>query len=95
MSKILLGVPVVPKQAAKAMIVTRRASEGGLRLGLLDNTKGNANHLLALLAEGIKRDIQVVSVVSLRKASVSAPARVEILDQLAAQSDFVVSAIAD
>jgi hypothetical protein len=37
----------------------------------------------------------VSSVVSLRKASVSFPAPSEILDQLAAEADVVVSAMAD
>jgi hypothetical protein len=39
--------------------------------------------------------VPVASVVSLRKDSVSLPAPGAILDQLAAEADFVVSAMAD
>ncbi len=44
---------------------------------------------------GIKAQVPVASVVSLRKGSVSLPAPKELLDQLAAEADFVVSAMAD
>jgi hypothetical protein len=37
----------------------------------------------------------VASVVSLRKGSVSLPAPAEILDRLAAETDLVISAMAD
>ena len=57
--------------------------------------KGNADHLLRLLTEGLKSRLPVESVLALRKSSVSLPAAGEILDQLAAHTDLVVSAMAD
>lgn len=93
--KVLLVVPEAPTAAAVAAVIERKIGAGGLRLGILDNSKGNADHLLRFIAEGIKAALPVKSVVSLRKASVSLPAPGEILDQLTAEADFVVSAMAD
>jgi hypothetical protein len=96
MAKILLGVPVeVSERKSAAATTTRIVSRQGLRLGLLDNSKGNADALLALLAMGIKRDVNVVSTTERRKPSVSAAAPADVLEELAAQSDLVITAIAD
>ncbi len=93
--KITLVVPEAPAPAPAATAEQRKAGKGGLRLGILDNSKGNADHLLKFLVEGVKALVPVASVVSLRKGSVSLPAPKEILDQLTAEADFVVSAMAD
>ena len=94
-TKVLLVVPEAPTAAAAAAVTERGIKAGGLRLGILDNSKGNADHLLRFIAEGIKAALPVTSVVSLRKSSVSLPAPGEILDQLTAEADFVISAMAD
>jgi len=93
--KITLVVPEAPVPATAAAAASRKAGKGGLRLGILDNSKGNADHLLRFITEGVKAALPVASVVSLRKGSVSLPAPGEILDQLAQEADFVVSAMAD
>jgi hypothetical protein len=62
---------------------------------VLDNGKSNADHLLRLIVEGVKASVDVASVVSVRKASVSLPAAGELLDRLAGEADVVVSAMAD
>ena len=95
MSKVTLVVPEAPVPATAAAAAGRKARKGGLRLGKLDNSKGNADHLLRFITEGVKAALPVASVVSLRKGSVSLPAPGEILDQLAQEADFVVSAMAD
>ena len=95
MSKVVLVVPEAPAAAPAAVKEGRKAGKGGLRLGVLDNSKGNADHLLRFITEGVKAALPVASVVSLRKGSVSLPAPGDILDQLARESDFVVSAMAD
>ena len=95
MSKIILVNPEAPIPAAAAAAEGRKAAKGGLRLGVLDNSKGNADHLLRFITEGVKAALPVASVVSLRKDSVSLPAPGDILDQLAHEADFVVSAMAD
>jgi hypothetical protein len=94
-SKVLLVVPEAPAAAASATVAERQIKAGGLRLGILDNSKGNADHLLRFIAEGIQAALPVTSVVSLRKSSVSLPASGELLDKLTTEADFVVSAMAD
>jgi hypothetical protein len=95
MKKIILVVPEAPNTASASAAAQRAIPKSGLRLGVLDNGKGNADHLLRLLTEGLKSRVPVGSVVALRKSSVSLPAAADILDQLAARTDFVISAMAD
>jgi len=95
MSKVLLVVPEAPVPEAAAAAESRKSDGRGLRFGVLDNSKGNADHLLRFITEGVRAAVPVASVVSLRKDSVSLPAPGPILDQLAAQADFVVTAMAD
>ena len=93
--KVTLVVPEAPAPAAGALAAQRRIEKRGVRLGILDNSKGNADHLLAMVVEGVRAALPVASVVSLRKGSVSLPAPKDILDRLTAEADFVVSAMAD
>lgn len=94
MAKIRLVVPDAPMEEV-AQLKADRAIKGGIRLGVLDNSKANADHLLALLIEGVKREFQVDSVVVKRKPASSKPATDEILDDLAKEADLVVAAMAD
>ena len=93
--RITLVVPEAPAPAAAVAAEGRKAGKGGLRLGVLDNSKGNADHLLKFIVEGVKAAVAVASVVSLRKDSFSLPAPGAIRDQLSAEADLVVSAMAD
>ena len=95
MSKIVLVVPEAPAPAQAVAAESRNAGKSGLRLGVLDNSKGNADHLLRFIVEGVKAALPVASVASLRKESVSLPAPGAILDRLAQEADFVVTAMAD
>ena len=94
-NKVLLVVPEAPAPAATATVDERRIEKKGIRLGVLDNSKGNADHLLKFIVDAVKASVPVTSVVMTRKASVSLPAPPEILDQLAEEADVVVSAMAD
>jgi hypothetical protein len=95
MGKVTLVVPEAPAPVAAATAERRKPARGGLRLGVLDNSKGNADHLLRFIVEGVKGALPVASVVMTRKGSVSLPAPADVLDQLAREADFVVSAMAD
>jgi len=88
-------VPEAPTPASGTLVEQRRIEKRGIRLGVLDNSKGNADHLLVMVVEGVRAALPVASVVSLRKDVVSLPAPKAILDRLAAEADFVVSAMAD
>lgn len=75
-------------------IAKRISSVQGLRLGVLDNTKWNANKLLralrsALEAQGLKPAGYY------RKESFSRFADPRLLDEIRASSDLVVTAIGD
>jgi hypothetical protein len=92
----LISPEAPPHQFAGAGEQRAIASTGkGIRLGTLDNTKGNADHLLAFVVEEIRKVMPVASVVSLRKNNPSTPAPKNVLDQLEADADFVISAMAD
>jgi hypothetical protein len=93
--KVLLVVPEAPAPGGEAEIDERRIGKGGIRLGVLDNSKGNADYLLKFIVDAVKSAVPVASVVTLRKASVSLPAPADILDRLAEEADVVVSAMAD
>ena len=93
--KVRLVSPEAPAPQTVAVTQKRAVAKGGIRLGLLDNSKGNADHLLRFIVDGVKALVPVASVLVLRKDSVSLPAPKEILDQLAAGSDYVVTAMAD
>jgi hypothetical protein len=95
--KITLVTPDAPspKPAPAPEVTRRKLDPKGIRLGVLDNSKGNADHLLAMVVEGVRAEIAIKSVVSLRKPHVTFPATREVLDQLEAEADVVISAMAD
>ena len=88
-------IPVAPAREQPAVGGTRRAAHGRLRFGVLDNGKGNADHLLAMLVDGVRAAFAPCSVLSLRKPSAAAGAEPGLLDRLVLEADFVVSAMAD
>jgi hypothetical protein len=93
---VRLVIPAAPAQHGSETRTARRAvSAQGVRLGVLDNSKGNADHLLKMVVEGVKKEVAIASVVTLRKPYVSMAAPGEILDQLALEADVVISAMAD
>lgn len=94
-TKVLLVVPEAPAAQATAEVAERRIEARGIRLGVLDNSKGNADHLLQFMLERVRAEVQIESVVLLRKPTVNEPAPGALLDQLAREADIVVTAMAD
>ena len=94
-NKVVLVIPEAPAPGGTAVVNERRIDTKGIRLGVLDNSKGNADHLLNFIVESVKSMVPVASVVMTRKGSVSLPAPPEILDKLAAEADVVLSAMGD
>ena len=94
MAKIFLVAPDAPVEDT-AQLKSSRTLGTGIRLGLLDNSKGNADHLLNLIVEGVKQELRVDSVVMKRKPASSGPATDQVLDELANEADVVLSAMAD
>ena len=95
MGKIFIVVPEAPMDEATRLETARTLGTEGIRLGVLDNSKGNADHLLNLIVEGVKKEFKVDSVVIKRKPTSSRPATDEVLDSLAKEADLVISAMAD
>ena len=95
MGKIFLVVPDAPIEEVAQLKSNRTLGSAGIRLGILDNSKVNADHLLKLIVEGVKKEYQVDSVVIKRKPTSSRPATDQVLDELAKEADLVISAMAD
>jgi hypothetical protein len=93
--KIFLVVPEAPLEGVAQLKSSRSLGGAGLRLGILDNSKANADHLLNLIVEGVKKEFKVDSVVVKRKPTSSRPATDQVLDDLAKEADLVISAMAD
>ena len=94
-NKVVLVIPEAPAPGGTAVVNERRIDTKGIRLGVLDNSKGNADHLLNFIVESVRSMVPVASVVMTRKGSVSLPAPAEILDKLTAEADVVLSAMGD
>jgi hypothetical protein len=95
MAKIFIVAPDAPMEEAVRLKAARTLGSGGIRLGVLDNSKSNADHLLNLIVEGVKKEFKVDSVVIKRKPTSSRPATDQMLDELAQEADLVISAMAD
>ena len=95
MGKIFLVVPDAPIEDVAQLKSNRTLGSAGIRLGILDNSKANADYLLNLIVEGVKKEYKVDSVVIKRKPTSSRPATDQVLDELAKEADLVISAMAD
>ena len=67
----------------------------GLRLGILDNTKWNANRLLRKTVAKLQAEISIAAVNYYRKESFSKEADPALIATIAADNDIVVTAIGD
>ena len=79
---------------SKATAARIKALEG-LRLGILDNTKWNANKLLRELREQLKAAHPLAEVRYYRKESFSRFAAPELIEQIRKENDIVLTAIGD
>ena len=67
----------------------------GLRLAILDNTKWNAGKLLRNIQDQLAADAGLSTITYYRKHSFSMNAAPELLDEIAANNDLVITAIGD
>jgi hypothetical protein len=95
MAKMFIVAPDAPMQETEHLKSKRTLGSRGIRLGVLDNSKANADHLLNLIVDGVKKEFKVDSVIFRRKPASSRPATDDMLDELAKEADLVVSAMAD
>ena len=73
----------------------RPSTLDGLRLGVLDNTKWNANRLLRKTAAKIQEEFSFAAVNYYRKESFSKDADPTLIALIAANNDIVLTAIGD
>jgi hypothetical protein len=81
---------------AAPMVMSPRVKQlQGLRLGLLDNTKWNANKLLRGVRDRLAQKHAFGTVNYYRKESFAAAAAPELIERIAAENDIVLTAIGD
>ncbi len=77
-------------------LATRKNTLDGLRLGILDNSKWNANKLLRGSADALKQEIDFATVnYYVKTHGFSSDAPEELIEQIAAENDIVLTAIGD
>lgn len=81
--------------AAKVAGLPQFTDLRGKVLGLLDNSKPNADKLAERFAELLKEKYGVASVITRRKLTAQQGAPKPYLDELAAQADIVLSGLGD
>jgi hypothetical protein len=78
------------------LVLSRRpAALDGLTLGVLDNTKWNANRLLRHTVAKLQQEISFAAVNYYRKESFSKEADAALIATIAADNDVVLTAIGD
>ncbi len=81
--------------AERVAALPRFANLNGKVVGLLDNSKPNADKLEERFAELLRERLDVAKVVRRRKLTAQQGAPKEYLDELAAQADFILSGLGD
>lgn len=81
--------------AAKVASIARFTDLRGKTMGVLDNSKPNADKLTERLAELLKERYGVANVITRRKLTAQQGAPKQYLEELAAQADFVLAGLGD
>jgi hypothetical protein len=81
--------------AARVAAMPKFRDLRGKVVGVLDNSKPNADKLAERFAELLKEKHGVAGVISRRKLTAQQGAPKEYLDELASQADFVLSGLGD
>jgi hypothetical protein len=81
--------------ATRVAALPRFADLNGKVVGLLDNSKPNADKLEERFAQLLRERLDVGKVVTRRKISAQQGAPKEYLDELAAQADLILSGLGD
>jgi hypothetical protein len=88
-------IPEAPAPKAESADLRAMPTGRGLRFGVLDNSKNNADHLLAMIVDGVKARYPDIAIVRTRKPSAATGAAAEVLAQLEQEADVVIAAMAD
>ena len=88
-------IPEAPAPAAAQSALRRTTGGRGLRFGVLDNSKSNADHLLGMIIDGVKEKFPDAKIVRTRKPSAAIGAAADVLAELERETDVVIAAMAD
>jgi hypothetical protein len=94
-SPVLVFDPRGVVDLAVATLAPRKPKLEGLRLGVLDNSKWNANKLLRGASTALGKDIKLAAVNYYVKESFSKDAAPELIAEIARHNDIVLTAIGD
>jgi hypothetical protein len=94
-SPILVFDPRGVVDVTIARLAQRKTSLEGLRLGILDNSKWNANKLLRSASAALGKDIKFAATNYYVKESFSKDAASQLIEQIARENDIVLTAIGD
>ena len=95
MAAITVLHPAAQDVAQKHTLAPRLASLQGMTLGLIDNHKKNADVYLDEVSRLLKTQYGVARIINYRKDSQSMPTPAAVMDDLAAQCDAIIHAVAD
>jgi hypothetical protein len=93
----MLFDPTAPRREAEGAGVTNAVLAGlaGKVVGFIDNAKPNFSVLAEDLGELLKSKYGVARVIKRRKPSASVPARPEVIEELSAECDVVITGSGD
>ena len=95
MTELLIFDPRGIVEADRYEPAPRAAALKGMRLGVLDNTKWNANRLLRRTAALLDAEYGFAAINHYKKESFSKDAELALIEEIAAANDFVLTAIGD
>lgn len=92
---VLLYDPTAPRHTGPHPERRALATLAGKVVGFIDNAKPNFDHLVDDLARLLSEKYGVSRVIKRRKASASIPAAGEVVNELAAECDLVITGSGD
>ena len=93
--KMVLIRPVNEPDTADSSYAPRVADLSGKRIGLLDNSKYNANKMLDAVAAILDQQYGFSNIVRHRKPSASKPVDPEVIESLGESCDLVIAGVGD
>lgn len=93
--RVVLISPEAPPREVSTKLARRLATVPGARLAVLDNSKANADLLLADVVDALRSTHGLTPVLSRRKPHPSYGATAEMLDEMAREADCVLTAMGD
>jgi predicted GTPase len=93
--KLVLVSPVNEPEPAESTFAPRVADLRGKRVGLLDNSKSNANKMLDAMAAILDRQYGFAEIIRYRKPSASKPVAPEVIEEIGKTCDVVIVGVGD